>query len=201
MSSYRCPNGHVSTLDFGEHLKIPCPECKTYLFKFRDFFPQEQDIVEPADVASQNPNAKKQRNAIFIGMAALTALALWWGYYRPAPVPVAVAPRPVLPVSAAKSAPPAVAVKNVLSEVTISELHVAMTPQGAVSASFVLTNNGGPYNDYPSLRVHWPDSAAADAAIYNTAYAHPETPFTRVAVTTELVKPADATGVEINLQY
>lgn len=201
MSSYRCPNGHVSTLDFGEHLKMQCPQCETYLFKFRDFYPQDQEIVEPTDVAVPNPNAKKQRNAVFIGMAALVALALWWGYYRPAPAPVAVAPRPVLPVLAAKVSPPVIVAKNVLSEVVISDLHVSVTPQGAVSASFVLTNNGGPYNDYPSLRVHWPDSTVADSTIGNTAYAHKNVPFTRVAVTTELDKPTDATGVEINLQY
>jgi hypothetical protein len=163
--------------------------------------PEEVAGAGVAEVIADNPNARKQRNAVLIGLGAVVFVFLWFGYYRPAPAEQPVEAKAVLPVSSAKSSPPAPPTKNVLAEVVISELHAALTEQGGVMASFVITNNGGANNDYPSLRIHWKDSAAPDTVMNNKSYAHPEDAFTKVAVSTELVKPADATGVEINLQY
>lgn len=201
MQSYRCPNGHCSSLEWGEDLKKVCPDCGVTMYKYRDIALDVVPSSNTPEIVSDHPNAQKRRNAIIVGICGITAIALLYGYNQHyAPPPKAVAVKRVLPSMASGVSAPAVA-RNILSEVAISELTATVTEQGSVSASFILTNAGGPENDYPSLKIRWKDSAVPDRILDNKAYAHPDTPFTRLPVTVELVKPADATGVEIDLQY
>lgn len=201
MQKYRCPNGHVNELDFGDAFKKECPTCQTMMFKYRDIVgdgagnPDVVDVVEP----DKNTNIRK---AVIAALTGVTLIAVVWGYIKhTTPPEVPVAQKPVLPVSSAKGNTPAAAKKNVLSEVSISGFEASANEHGVVLAKFLLTNNGGEYNDYPSLRVHWKNSTASDTVIANTAYAHPDGVFTHVNVTTELSRPADATGVDITVQY
>lgn len=201
MQKFRCPNGHVSELDFGDAFKKECPSCQTMLFKYRDIVGDTAESSAVIDVPEPEKN-NNVRKAVAAALIGATLVAVVWGYIKhTTPPELPVGQKPVLPVSSAKSGAPAPAKKNVLSEVAISGFEASANEQGVVVAKFMLTNNGGQYNDYPSLRVHWKNSTATDTVIANTAYVHPDEPFTHVNITTELSRPADATGVEITVQY
>lgn len=201
MQKYRCPNGHVTELDFGDAFKKECPSCQIMMFKYRDIVGDAAENPAVIDAAEPDKNTNL-RKAVAAALTGVTLIAVVWGYIKhTAPPELPVAQKPVLPVSSAKTGASAPAKKNVVSEVAISGFEASANEQGVVVAKFMLTNNGGQYNDYPSLRVHWKNSTAPDTVIGNTAYVHPDGPFTQVNVTTELSRPADATGVEVTVQY
>lgn len=200
MPQYRCSAGHVSTLDFeADQLKQPCPVCEITIYKFAGVVDVEEaqrvEVVD--DIVEMSPTTKNRRNAAIVAMAgAVLIVFVWVKQTAVNPTPTIDASK-VLPVSSAIAAP----TPNNLSQVAITNLQADVTGQDSVTATFELVNNGGPTNDYPSLRIHWKDSTTPDLTLSNVSYAHPSGPFTRLKVSTELNKPVDASGVEITLIY
>lgn len=200
MTNFRCNAGHVSSLSFeADELKKPCPECGITIYRFSGVADAEeaQQAVVKEGMVEISLKSKNRRNAAFVGMAGIVLIVFVWVKQTAITPSPTIDAKSVLPVSSAVAEP----IPNNIDQVAIQDLKAEITGEEAVMASFLLVNKGGPTNDYPQLRVHWKDSATADLILNKNVYSHPAEPFTQVRVTTELAKPADATGVEITLQY
>ena len=203
MPEYRCGAGHVSSMVFAaDQLKQPCPVCEITVYKFVALVNPDDAIEDSVaeEPAGLSTTAKNRRNAIIFVISAVVIFVAALGVKRQQFAPVAPASAPVLPVSSAVIAKPAPN-RNNISEVRIQELKAAMQDDGVLRSSFVLINDGGASNDYPSLLVRWKGSSEPVMKIDSHSYPHPPSPFTRVDVVTELKAPADATGIDITLQY
>jgi hypothetical protein len=213
MTTYRCPAGHQNEIEFGEEIKKPCRVCGADVLKFRDQSQNEStDIGNATDPKTPATTGKKgnlsssaRKTWIFVAIGVYLAfVALWlWNRSTLDQKPAAVTGASVLPFADNRKAPSnaALASGNNLKDIAVTDFKAEVTSPDNVKITVVLTNNGGASNDYPTLDVHWKESAAQDTLIPNTAYTHPAGPFSRVEVQTELQKPSDASGVELSVKY
>lgn len=214
MNPVRCTAGHFNHIDFEDEMQKPCPNCAVSVFKFRDHCDPEGDpkasTVEAPAAARKPPLSKEAAKKIGILVIGAALLIGVWIAKRPIPElpkgtadavlpgPVAadtnssaIAPAPV----AATLAPPS----TDLAKVHIRNLKILAMDGDNVRVQFTLANDGQPTSFFPALQVEWTGSAQPALRLDSTSYSHPAE-FTQVEVTTEFVKPADATGLTISVK-
>jgi uncharacterized membrane protein YvbJ len=195
---YKCRNGHISEIEYGDKITVPCPECGDAVHKFKALYRAPAQTAADEPIIMHKPSAlliiaKKHVREISIGASALLLVIAAIYFYSPIKATVA-------DLVTFESAPEVVAVHeyaNNISQVNLKNLKVI--PKGDnVKISFSLVNTGD--NDYPSLVLHWRSSETPDLVILKDAY--PNTgKFTKLPVEFEVINPNDATGLEVKVQY
>lgn len=193
---FRCEAGHDSELEFGDEMKLPCPTCQINVYQFRDQVENvaEDRVIEQSNLSTQTKSILSWDKKLILSLVLVGVVG--FGYYASASV------KTIPPITNTNKVLPFVQpLTNNVSEISITDFSAVVGSNDTVKISFVLVNHGADNNDFPMLNVHWKGSASKDTTIKNNAYAHPVDKFSRLAVSTELLKPADATGVEITVKY
>ncbi len=207
-----------------ETFKFPCQTCGVSVYRYRDEVPPQAG-EEPHDANGSTAKGKyspPRANLIFaIGLvvAFFGGMAFLTLYQPKKPPVVKLAAMPAAEKSgeestssSAKAAEPPALVKQAekkqerdltgVRNIEISNLTAVVEGKGKNATARIhlkLTNHGDPNTPYPDLRLKWPGSTAKDVVIESTQYAHPNGPFTKFEIETELHKPPHAKGVDIHL--
>jgi len=204
MNTYRCQEGHNTTIDFGEEMKKPCPTCGIEVYKFRDHAANEDgaeiNVPQHSDATAKIKLGRNQKIGIGVAVAAMIVCGTVISNNNQKPQEN-VSTAAVLPIGSSAKTTDNKSFANKIADVAITDFKATLVEKDEVKLAFVLSNQNAANNDYPQLNVHWKDSVAPDTAIDRAGYAHPNAKFTRVAVETLLQRPADATGVELSIKY
>lgn len=195
---YKCRNGHISEIEYGDKITVPCPECGDPVHKFKALYraPAQAATDEPIIIHKPSPLlilVKKHVREIAIGTGGLLLVIASIYFYSPIKSTVA-------DLVTFDSAPEVVAAHEYVNNITQVNLkNLKVIPKGdSVKISFSLVNTGD--NDFPSLALHWRGSDTPDLIILKDGYPNAGK-FTKLPVEFEVVKPADATGLEVKVQY
>lgn len=199
---YKCPKGHTNELDFKDLVILPCPECGESVHKFRAL------VGNPSTPKEETPSKAKAKNnpfllitpykkTIAITLAVLGSLGGIAWFYNPPVKTVASLEAIEAPVAEPQTVETKAEFTNDISQVSVTGFK-AVVANGNTKISFTLNNVGN--NDFPTLVLHWRGSKSPDVQISKTGYPTTET-FTTLPVEFDIAKPADATGVEVKVQY